>query len=96
MFEFSSSLTVDALFPDAIEANKTRSEDVIKKVDQVRGMTSGAGASASGQTGVCYDCWLIIDLLKNAVESLPELMEQKKELEKHTTILKGIPVILIH
>lgn len=52
MFEFVSSLSVDALFPDAIEANKTRSEDVIKKVDQVRGMTSGAGASASGQTGM--------------------------------------------
>ena len=31
-----------------------------------------------------------IDLLKNAVESLPELLEQKKELEKHTTILKGL------
>jgi len=30
-----------------------------------------------------------VDLLKNAVESLPELLEQKKELEKHTTILKG-------
>ena len=28
-------------------------------------------------------------MLKNAVESLPELMEQKNELEKHTTILKG-------
>ena len=28
-------------------------------------------------------------MLKSAVESLPELMEQKSELEKHTTILKG-------
>lgn len=41
----------DALFPEAIEANKSRMDDVIKKVDQVRGMTSGVGASASGQTG---------------------------------------------
>lgn len=29
------------------------------------------------------------DLLKSAVETLPELLEQKKELEKHTTIMKG-------
>ena len=28
-------------------------------------------------------------MLKSAVESLPELMGQKSELEKHTTILKG-------
>ena len=35
-------------------------------------------------------------MLKNAVESLPELMEQKKDLEKHTTILKGIPAIKVN
>lgn len=31
-----------------------------------------------------------VGMLKNAVESLPELMGQKSELEKHTTILKGV------
>ena len=31
-----------------------------------------------------------IDLLKNAVESLPEMFVHKKELDKHTTILKGL------
>ena len=29
-------------------------------------------------------------MLKSAVESLPALLEKKKELEKHTTILKGL------
>ena len=29
-------------------------------------------------------------MLKNAVESLPELLGQKSELEKHTTILMGV------
>ena len=82
---------IDALFPEAIEANKTRMEEVMKKVEQVRGMTSGSSSSStSGQTGIfIYEIYHWIDLLKNAVESLPELMEQKKELEKHTTILKG-------
>ena len=44
-------LLIDALFPDAIEANKTRMEEVMKKVEQVRGMTSGSSSSTSGQTG---------------------------------------------
>ena len=83
-------LCVDTLFPDAIEANKSRMEEVMKKVEQVRGMTSNTSSSTSGQTGIfIYELFHWIDLLKNAVESLPELMEQKKELEKHTTILKG-------
>ena len=30
-----------------------------------------------------------VEHMKSAVESLPALLEQKKELEKHTTILKG-------
>ena len=44
-------LCVDALFPDAIEANKSRMEEVMKKVEQVRGMTSNTSSSTSGQTG---------------------------------------------
>ena len=90
-------LLIDALFPDAIEANKTRMEEVMKKVEQVRGMTSGSSSSTSGQTGIfIYEICHWIDLLKNAVESLPELMEQKKELEKHTTILKGKLIKELH
>ena len=68
-----------SLFPEAIEANKSRMDDVVKRVESVRTMTSGS-SSAGHQT----------TLLKSAVESLPALLEQKKELEKHTTILKAV------
>lgn len=34
----------DSLFPEAIEANKSRMEEVMKKVESVRGITSGTGS----------------------------------------------------
>lgn len=40
---------VDALFPEAIEANKSRMEDIVKRVESVRSMTSGS-APAGHQT----------------------------------------------
>ena len=45
---------IDALFPDAIEANKTRMEEVMKKVEGVRGMTSG-GNSQDPQTSMEWE-----------------------------------------
>ena len=42
---------IDALFPEAIEANKSRMEEVMKKVEAVRGMTSG-GNSQDPQTSM--------------------------------------------
>ena len=44
---------IDALFPDAIEANKTRMEEVMKKVEGVRGMTSG-GSGQDPQTSMYF------------------------------------------
>ena len=64
-----------ALFPDAIEANRRRMEEVMRQVESVRGLTGDAAATQH---------------MKSAVESLPALLEQKKELEKHTTILKAV------
>lgn len=60
----------------------------MKKVEAVRGMTSGAGVG-EGQTSGSCGRRVSVGMLKSAVESLPELMGQKSELEKHTTILKG-------
>jgi len=36
-------LLEDSLFPEAIEANKSRMEEVMKKVESVRGITSASG-----------------------------------------------------
>lgn len=44
-----SLLILDALFPDAIEANKSRMDDIVKRVESVRSMTSGS-APAGHQT----------------------------------------------
>lgn len=51
--------------------------------DQWRGRGRGPDEWACGRR-------VSVGMLKNAVESLPELMGQKSELEKHTTILKGV------
>lgn len=44
-----SLLILDALFPEAIEANKSRMDDIVKRVESVRSMTSGS-APAGHQT----------------------------------------------
>ena len=49
------SSSIDALFPEAIEANTTRMKDIMKRVDQVRGMTAGNGQNMTGQTGRCWE-----------------------------------------
>lgn len=82
-----STQTEDALFPDAIEANRRRMEEVMRQVESVRGLTGDAAATRNADVESSS-----AEHMKSAVESLPALLEQKKELEKHTTILKGGPI----
>ena len=72
----------DALFPDAIEANRRRMEEVMRQVESVRGLTGDAAATRRDDVA-CSS----VEHMKSAVESLPALLEQKKELEKHPTNL---------
>ncbi|KAK8809547.1 hypothetical protein WA158_000490 [Blastocystis sp. Blastoise] len=64
------------IFPDAVDGNKAAITAVMEKVDHVKHMTNNSTNQSSD--------------LKEAVETIPQLMEQKKQLEKHTTILKDI------
>ena len=59
-------------------------EEVVRQVESVRGLTGDAAATRRDDVA-CSS----VEHMKSAVESLPALLEQKKELEKHTTILKG-------
>ena len=76
-------------FPEAIESNGAELEDVTVKESQIRSKTVGnkdeaaaAAAAAAGGGGDSSE-------LATAVESLPILLERKKKLEVHTSILQA-------
>jgi sec1 family domain-containing protein 1 len=71
-------------FPEAIEENGTELQDVTTKEQQIRSKTGSQSIPsmdplASGASD-----------LASAVESLPALLERKKQLEVHTSILQGV------
>jgi hypothetical protein len=73
-------------FPEAIESNGSELQDVSLRERQIRSKTSGAddnarGVDAPASTGAD---------LATAVESLPVLLERKKKLEVHTSILQAV------
>ncbi|KAL3803020.1 hypothetical protein HJC23_011643 [Cyclotella cryptica] len=73
-------------FPEAIESNGSELQDVSLRERQIRSKTSGADENASAvgapsSTGAD---------LATAVESLPLLLERKKKLEVHTSILQAV------
>ena len=75
-------------FPEAIENNGAELQDVTAKEGQIRSKTGGdasaaAAAAASVRGGDSAD-------LATAVESLPKLLERKKKLEVHTSILQAV------
>jgi len=72
-------------FPDAIESNGVELQRVTEKESEVRSKTS---ASQAMQTAFVEEPGT--DHLAMAVDSLPQLLEQKKQLEIHTTILQAV------
>lgn len=68
-------------FPEAIESNGTELQNVTEREGQIRSKTSG-------ETSTTIDA--PSSDLANAVESLPKLLEQKKKLEVHTSILQAV------
>ena len=72
-------------FPEAIESNGTELQDVTRREQQIRSKTSGSedAAAAAAAAGGSSD-------LATAVESLPILLERKKKLEVHTSILQAV------
>jgi len=71
-------------FPEAIESNGVELQQVTEKEAQVR---SKATTSSSSTVVTADDS--AVDLA-NAVDSLPVLLEKKKQLEIHTSILQAV------
>jgi len=85
-------------FPEAIESNGAELQEVSAREQQIRSKTGGAGgaggapaataavASSSGGGAGGGDS----TELATAVESLPVLLDRKKKLEVHTSILQAV------
>jgi len=70
-------------FPEAIESNGVELQDVTVKEQQIRSKTGGVNESTDANDGGGSSS------LATAVESLPILLERKKKLEVHTSILQA-------
>ncbi|KAL3791972.1 hypothetical protein ACHAWO_011227 [Cyclotella atomus] len=71
-------------FPEAIESNGTELQDVTERESHIRSKTS----EGTGGSNLRSDNAPSTDLA-TAVESLPLLLERKKKLEVHTSILQA-------
>lgn len=78
-------------FPEAIEENGVELQDVTVREQAIRSKTVGGGGGTGDEQappseeegGAASD-------LANAVDSLPKLLERKKQLEMHTSILQAV------
>lgn len=80
-------------FPEAIESNGAELQEVSAREQQIRSKTGGAGGtSAAAATVVSHGSGGGGDSneLATAVESLPVLLDRKKKLEVHTSILQAV------
>lgn len=76
-------------FPEAIESNGSELSDVTNKEKEVRSKTVSSGTSSTSATKAFGESSAASDLA-TAVESLPALLERKKQLEVHTSILSAV------
>lgn len=74
-------------FPEAIESNGSELDDVTEKEKEVRSKTTTTTSNSA--MGAYEDSSAATDLA-SAVESLPALLERKKQLEVHTSILQAV------
>lgn len=70
-------------FPEAIESNGTELQDVTQREMEIRSKAGGRDASLDPMVSSATD-------LASAVDSLPALLERKKQLEVHTSILQAV------
>lgn len=71
-------------FPEAIESNGTELQEVTVREQEIRSKTGGGDQSAHDPLSSGAND------LANAVESLPALLNRKKQLEVHTSILQAV------
>lgn len=78
-------------FPEAIESNGAELQDVTMRENAIRSKTVGGGGVGDGSDGVViHEENNAASELASAVDSLPKLLEQKKQLEIHTSILQAV------
>ena len=73
-------------FPEAIEQNGVELEEVTRKEQQIRSKTGESGGPLSPEPLAASNA----TDLATAVDSLPALLERKKQLEVHTSILQAV------
>jgi hypothetical protein len=74
-----------ALFPTAIERHKAALDEVAAQIAAMRQRTGGqTGGAQGGDTS----------MLLNAVNSLPQLLERQKQLERHSQVLRAIMAVV--
>mmetsp|Transcript_45365 Transcript_45365/g.95190 ORF Transcript_45365/g.95190 Transcript_45365/m.95190 type:complete len:560 (-) Transcript_45365:55-1734(-) len=72
-------------FPEAIESNSAELQDGTAKEQHIRSKAGGGGGAKEKDVGGGTDS----SELATAVESLPALLDRKKKLEVHTSILQA-------
>ena len=84
-------------FPEAIESNGIELQNVTDKTEEIRSKAVGSGVSDRGsQSGaaISFDAEGSSSAgtndLATAVDSLPALIERKRQLEVHTSILQAV------
>jgi sec1 family domain-containing protein 1 len=76
-------------FPEAIEQNDSELKDVTNREQMIRSKTSSTTHQSTTASADPFATQGASDLA-NAVDSLPILIERKKQLEVHTSILQGV------
>ncbi|KAL7497854.1 hypothetical protein ACHAWT_009097 [Skeletonema menzelii] len=76
-------------FPEAIESNGAELQEVSAREQQIRSKTGGAGTTVAAAV-VSHHGGGDSNELATAVESLPVLLDRKKKLEVHTSILQAV------
>lgn len=81
-------------FPEAIESNGVEMQEVTGQENAIRSKTKGGGAGVGDDTNAGTSTTdpmhSAASDLATAVDSLPALIEQKKQLEIHTRILEAV------
>jgi hypothetical protein len=72
-------------FPEAIESNGSELQQVTSREQEIRSSSSGGGAGTH-----LPDVGAASGSLALAVDSLPALLDRKKQLEVHTSILQAV------
>mmetsp|Transcript_10077 Transcript_10077/g.27820 ORF Transcript_10077/g.27820 Transcript_10077/m.27820 type:complete len:645 (-) Transcript_10077:63-1997(-) len=70
-------------FPEAIESNGSELQEVTAREQEIRSKTSNNPGASTAMSGGAND-------LASAVDSLPALLDRKKQLEVHTSILQAV------